>query len=94
MSFEFRTDKFIYGIVIDLIDSNPYDKLIINIWVDNSYTGKHKMFHIADINNDHLGRDKSIFKILFKPLKCNESIKINVETKIICSQINASFLTK
>jgi len=80
---KFTTNKFIHGITINLIDNNPYSKLMIDIWFDNLYTGSYEVPHLANIDDDCFGSSTSIFRTKITPVKTSGIIKIVVKTKLL-----------
>lgn len=81
--FNFKTTDFVTGIIINLIDNNPYSKLTIDIWFEQLYVGSYDVPHAFDIEDDYLGRSLAIFKTLFKPFKTTENIKVQIKTKLL-----------
>lgn len=91
--FYFKTEKEIHGITIDLINNNPYEKIVIDTWLGELYSGSYEISHSFDIDNDHLGRSTAVFKSLFKPFKTSEMIKIKIKTKLYNDQVIMKLLT-
>lgn len=83
----FKTDDFVYGLTISLIDNNPYDKLDVDIWFGHLLFGSFTVPHAFNINDDHFGRDTSVFKIQFNPFKTTEKIKIKVKTELLYNDL-------
>ena len=83
MQFSFKTKNDIYGLIVELIDNNPYDKITVDIWIGKSYTGSYEIPHSFDINDDHFGKSTAIFTTRFKPFKTSEMIKIKIKTKLL-----------
>jgi hypothetical protein len=94
-TFSFNTDDHIHGLVIELVDNNPYPNLEIDIWFDSLHTGTFNVPHYVDINDDCFGSDTSIFRTDFKPFKTTKIIKIKIKTELLYNdKITMQLLTK
>jgi hypothetical protein len=80
--FECRTDEYINSVIINLVNHNPYDKLIIDILLDNVYSRSYNVYHICDTNDDYLGNSTAIFRACFTPFTTNQMLKIKIRTKL------------
>jgi hypothetical protein len=90
----FKTDDFVHGLTISLIDNNSYDKLDVDIWIDYLLFGSFSVPHSFDIDDDHLGRNTSVFKIFFNPFKTTKTIKIKVKTELYNDLVTMKLLTR
>ncbi len=77
--FKFTTKKFINGIIIELMDNDPYLNLEVDMWFDSLYVSSIIVPYHACINNDCY---IAIFRTTFKPLKSSGTIKIEIKTKL------------
>jgi len=85
--FTFKTDEYVYGIFMELIDNNPYNKITVDIWFEHLYLGSYDIPHKFDIDDDHLGRSTAFFKTQFRPFKTTKTIKIMVKTKLLYNDL-------
>ncbi len=92
--FKFKSNDFIHGIIVQLVDNNPYSKLTVDIWIDSLFTGSFEVPHCADINDDCFGSDTSIFRTNFKSFKTSGTIIAKISTKLLYNdQITLKLLT-
>ncbi len=92
--FKSNTSNFIYGIIIELIDNEPYKKIEVDMWFDSLYTGSFEVPWYTDINNGCFGKTTSIFKTKFRPIKTTGTIIIKVKTYLLYNdQVSVKLLT-
>jgi hypothetical protein len=92
--FNFKTDDYVHGITLELIDNNPYNKIAVDIWIDRLFVSSYNIPRIFDTNDDYLGRSTAVFKMLFRPFRASKIIKIEVKTKLLYNdQIIIKLLT-
>jgi hypothetical protein len=84
--YKFKTDDNVYGIIVDLIDSDHYEKIEIDISVDNIDTSLDIPF-FYEINK-YTGEHVSVFKTLFKPFKTDNFINICFKKAYVSKNTN------
>lgn len=92
--YVFRTDDFISGIFISLVDNNPYDILEVDILFGDLPLGKFNIPRLCEITDSYLGKDVAVFKLNFGPVKTTLPIKVFINTELIHNKfINIKLLT-
>lgn len=81
--FNFKTDEFVNGITIELVDNDPYDIITVDIWFERLFLGTYDVPYTFGIDDDHIGGSTAIYKTWFKPFKTTKNIKIIVKTKLL-----------
>jgi len=92
--FQFTSNEQINGLVINLIDNEPYSHIDIEIWIGKTQLGLFDIPHYIDVNDDCFGRNTSIYRILLIPFKTTETIKVKVKTKIFKEHMSMYLLTQ
>lgn len=79
---EFKTNDYVCGITVNLIDCNPYDKIVIDVYIGHLYVNTYEIPHFTDINDDHLGGNTAVYKTRFTPFRTNKMIYTKIKTKL------------
>ena len=80
-------NDFVYGLVVLLVDNNPYDSIEVDILIDNLYVGSYAVPRLVNIDNDCFGSSTAIFKKEFRPFKTTGKIKIMIKTKLLYNDL-------
>lgn len=84
--FKFKLNSNIVGAIIELIDNQWFDFIVVDIFVNSLIVGSFKIFHFANIDDDHFGKTTSIFKTFFKSFKTTGTIRMVIRTKLECTK--------
>lgn len=90
--FKFKTNDLVYGVLFQLIDENHHNNINVDIFIGNKYYKTYDVLHKYDIDEDHLGRSSSFYKILFEPFKTSETIILKVKTQLLYNNITSKLI--